>query len=147
VDRFVRKNPDKCSVVVESSEDTHKEIIESTIAKRAYRKFEKRGRKHGYDLEDWLIAEKELLRDDFDGNTSEFHFLFECPRDPDVITILSLTIRSLVVFQGHSPLFEEAKDRLDVLSVHLLPEEIDPSHAVVKAADGLFLVYLPKKNS
>jgi hypothetical protein len=30
------------------------------IAKRAYERFEQRGREHGRDLEDWLDAEREL---------------------------------------------------------------------------------------
>jgi hypothetical protein len=31
-----------------------------SIARRAYERFERRGRKHGRDLEDWLDAEREL---------------------------------------------------------------------------------------
>jgi hypothetical protein len=31
------------------------------IARRAYERFEERGREHGRDLEDWLEAERELL--------------------------------------------------------------------------------------
>ena len=30
------------------------------IAQRAYRRYEIRGREDGYDIEDWLLAEKEL---------------------------------------------------------------------------------------
>jgi HSP20 family molecular chaperone IbpA len=33
------------------------------------------------------------------------------------------------------------------VSVHVLPEEIDPVQADVKAVDGLLYVYLPKKNN
>jgi Protein of unknown function (DUF2934) len=108
---------------------------------------EKRGRKHGFDLQDWIAAEKELLRDDFDGNTPEFHFLLECPRDPEVATILSLTTHSLVVFRSHTRLVTKADNRPDILSVYVLPEEIDPAHADVKAVDGLLHVYIPKKNN
>ncbi len=94
-----------------------------------------------------MSAEKELLRDDFDGNTSEFHFLLECPRDPEVTTILSLTTRSLVVFRSHTRFVSKADNRPDVLSVHVLPEEIDPAQADMKAVDGLLHVYMPKKNN
>jgi len=145
------KRDHKClnnwGITIESSEDRHKQIIQSTVAKRAYQIFEKRGRKHGFDLEDWMSAEKELLRDDFDGNTSEFHFLLECPRDPEVTTILSLTTHSLVVFRSDTRLARKADTRPKVLSVHVLPEEIDPVQADVKAVDGLLHVYLPKKNN
>jgi len=134
-------------ITIESSEDRHKQIIQSTIAKRAYEIFEKRGCKHGFDVEDWISAEKELLRDDFDGNTSAFHFLLEYPRVPEVTTILSLTTHSLVVLRSHARLVSKANNHPSVLSVHVLPEEIDPAQADVKAVDGLLHVYLPKKNN
>jgi len=147
MDRAFRKRLNNWVITIESSEDRHKQIIQSTIAKRAYQIFEKRGCKHGFDLEDWMFAEKELLRDDFDGNMSEFHFLLEGPQDPEVTTILSVTTRSLVVFRSHTPLVPKADNRPDVLSVHILPEEIDPAQANVKAVDGLLHVYMPKKNN
>ena len=147
MDRAVRKRLNNWAITIERSEDRHKQIIQSTVAKRAYQIFEKRGCKHGFDLEDWMSAEKELLRDDFDGNTSEFHFLLEGPQDPEVTTILSVTTRSLVVFRSHTPLVSKADNRTDILSVHVLPEEIDPAQANVKAVDGLLHVYMPKKNN
>jgi Protein of unknown function (DUF2934) len=147
MDRAARKCLNNWIITIESSEDRHKQIIQSTVAKRAYQMFEKRGCKHGFDLQDWMSAEKELLRDDFDGNTSEFHFLLECPRDPGVTTILSLTTHSLVVFRSHTRLVSKTDNRPDVLSVHVLPEEIDPAKADVKAGDGLLHVYMPKKNN
>jgi len=147
MDRAVRKRLNNWVITIESSEDRHKQIIQSTVAKRAYQIFEKRGCKHGFDLEDWISAEKELLRDDFDGNTSEFHFLLEGPQDPEVTTILSVTTQSLVVFRSHTRLARKADNRPEVLSVHILPEEIDPAQANVKAVDGLLHVYMPKKNN
>ena len=147
MEKQARKRRTNWVITVESSREQHQEIIRSTVARRAYEIFERRSCKHGFDLEDWMSAEKELLRDDFDGNTSEFHFLLECPRDPEVTTILSLTTHSLVVFQSHTRLVSKADDRPDVLSVHVLPEEIDPAQADVRAVDGLLHVYMPKKNS
>jgi len=146
MDRAVQKRLNNWFITIESSEDRHKQIIRSAVAKRAYQISEKRGCKHGFDLEDWVSAEKELLHDDFDGNTSEFHFLLECLRDPEVTTILSLTTHSLVVFRSHTQLVSKADNRPDVLSVHVLPKEIDPAQADVKAVDGLLHVYMPKKN-
>ena len=147
MDRSARKRLTNCVITIENREDRHREIIQSAVAKRAYQIFETRGCKHGFDLEDWISAEKELLRDDFDGNTSAFHFLFEGPRDPEVTTILSLTKLSLVVFRSHTRLVSKTNNRPDVLSVHVLPEEIDPAQADVKTVDGLLHVYLPKKNN
>lgn len=147
MDRHAQKRLNNWVITIESSEDRHKQIIQSTVAKRAYQIFEKRGCKHGFDLEDWVSSEKELLRDDFDGNTSAFHFLLEYPRLPEVTTILSLTTHSLVVFRSDTQLVHKANNCPDVLSVHVLPEEIDPVQADVKAVDGLLHVYLPKKNN
>jgi hypothetical protein len=147
MDRHAQNRLNNWIIAIESSEDRHKQIIHSTVAKRAYQIFEKRGCRHGFDLEDWMSAEKELLRDDFDGNTSAFHFLFDGPRDPEVITILSLTAHSLVIFRSDTGLARKADTRPKVLSVHVLPEEIDPVQANVKAVDGLLHVYLPKKNN
>ena len=36
------------------------ELPSEAIAKRAYQLFERRGRVHGHDREDWVQAEKEL---------------------------------------------------------------------------------------
>jgi len=147
MDRAVRKRINNWVITIESSEDRHKQIIQSTVAERAYQIFEKRGCKHGFDLEDWMSAQKELLHDDFDGNMSEFHFLLQRPRDPEVTTILSLTTHSLIVFRSHVRRVSEGDTGPDVLSVHVLPEEIDPAQANVKAVDGLLHVYMPKKNN
>ena len=146
MDRAARKRLTNCVITIENNEDRHREIIQSAVAKRAYQIFETRGCKHGLDLEDWMSAEKELLRDDFDGDRSAFHFLFEGARDPEATTILSLTTHSLVVFRSHSRLVSKTNNRPDILSVHVLPEEIDPAQADVKAVNGLLHVYLPKKN-
>ncbi len=160
MDRAVGKRINNWVITIESSEDRHKQIIQSTVAERAYQIFEKRGCKHGFDLEDekrgckhgfdledWMSAQKELLHDDFDGNMSEFHFLLQRPRDPEVTTILSLTTHSLIVFRSHVRRVSEGDTGPDVLSVHVLPEEIDPAQANVKAVDGLLHVYMPKKNN
>lgn len=132
---------------VESRNEQHQEIILAAIAKRAYELFEQRGCAHGFDMEDWTTAEKEFLQNDFNGNTSQFDLFIESPRDPELTTILSLTTRSLVVFRSHTRVVGQTDNRPDVLSVHVLPEEIDPAQADVKAVDGLLHVYMPKKNN
>jgi hypothetical protein len=77
MDRAVRKCLNDCVITVESNRERHQEIIQSTVTRRAYEIFERRGCQHGFQLNDWVAAEKELLRDDFDGDTSKFHFLIE----------------------------------------------------------------------
>ena len=147
MDRHARKCLENWVITVESSRERHQEIIQSTVARRAHEIFERRGCQHGFHLDDWAAAEKELLRDDFDGDTSQFHFLIACPQDPEVTTVLSLTTQSMIVFRNHARHVGEAGNGLDVNSVHVLPEEIDPSQADVTVVEGLLHVYIPKKNN
>jgi hypothetical protein len=147
MERQASKNHNNWVITVESRYEQHQEIILAAIAKRAFQLFEQRGCAHGFALEDWIAAEKELLQNDFNGNTSQFDLFIESPGDPEVTTILSLTTHSLVVFRSHTQPVSKNDNRPDVLSVHVLPEEIDPAQADVKAVDGLLHVNLPKKNS
>src|ERR1700758_4392422 len=148
--RRMEKQARKCSnnwvITVESRNDQHQKIILSTIAKRAYELFKRRGCAHGFDLEDWITAERELLQNDFNGNTSEFDLFIESPRDPEVTTILSMTPRSMIVFRSHARHNGEIEARPDVASVHLFPEEIDITQADVNRVNGLLHVHVPKKN-
>ena len=146
MDRHARRCFKNWIITIESTEEQHQEIILSTIAKRAHQIFEERGCMHGFELDDWLTAEQELWHDESDGNTSGFHVPVECPRDPEVTTILSLSAHSLVVFRSRTRHAGEANRGPNVQSVHLFSKELDPAHADVKAADGVLHVRVPKKN-
>jgi hypothetical protein len=86
MEKYASKSRDNWMIAVESRNEQHQEIILSTIAKRAHQLFEQRGCVHGFALEDWIAAEKEFLQNDFNGNTSQFNFFIESPRDPEVTT-------------------------------------------------------------
>jgi hypothetical protein len=146
MDGHTRKSLENWVIAIESTEERHQTIILSTIAKRAHQLFEERGCKHGFELDDWLAAEKELWRNEFDGSTSGFRLLVDCPRDPDVTTILSLTARSLVVFRSRTRHAGEANCGPEVQFFHLFSKEIDPAQADVKAVDGVLHVCVPEKN-
>ena len=141
----IRKCPGIPVVTVESSEKRHQEIILTTITKRAQQVFESRERKQGFELDDWLKAEKELWRED-DSNVTDFSLVVDCPQDSNVTTILSLTNHSLVVFRSRKKHAGEAKCGPDVQSVHKFLQEIDPALTEVKAVNGTLRVCLPKKN-
>ncbi len=146
MEKRARKSSNNWVITVESRNEQHQEIILSTIAKRAYQLFERRGCAHGFDSEDWITAEKELLQNDFNGNTSRFDFFIESPRDPEVTTILSMTTHSMIVFRSHARHNGEIDRGPDVVSVHVFPEEIDTTQADVNRVDGLLHVQVPKKN-
>ena len=139
----------KCSgipvITVESSEGHHQQIILSAITKRAYQIFEERERKHGFGLDDWLAAERELWRED-DATVPDFSLVVDGPRDPEITTILSLTAHSLVVFRSRKKRAGDANCSPDVQSVHQFPQEINPALAVVQPVNGTLRVCLPKKN-
>jgi len=105
--------------------------------------FELRGREHGLHLEDWVIAEQELVHQHLNGNSSGFCILVDCPRDPGIITILSVPSRSLLVFQNRAM----AAHNPELVAVHLLPEDIHPAQTAVDAVDGVLQVHLPKQRN
>jgi hypothetical protein len=145
MERQARKCSNNWVITVESTNDQHQEIILSTIAKRAYELFKRRGCAHGFDLEDWITAERELLQNDFNGNTSEFDLFIESPRDPEVTTILSMTTHSMIVFRSTSRHAGAIDRGPDVVSVHIFPEGIDTTQADVNRVDSLLHVHVPKK--
>jgi len=146
MDEHIRKRPENWAITNQNTEDRHEAIILSTIAKRAQQLFEERGCKHGFELDDWLAAEQELRRGEFAGNTALSCFLVDCPRDPEVTTILSLTARSLVVFRSRTSHAGEANGGPHAHSFYLFSREIDPAQADVEMADGVLRVRVPKKN-
>jgi Protein of unknown function (DUF2934) len=146
MERQTRKYRNNWVITVESRNEQHQEIILSTIAKRAYELFQRRGSVHGFALEDWISAEKELLQDDFSRDTSQFDCFIESPRDPEVTTILSVTTHSMIAFRSHARHAGEIDLGPDVASVHVFPEEIDTTQVDVNRVDRLLHVHAPKKN-
>ena len=146
MDGQTRKCRHNWVLTVESRNEQHQEVILSTIAKRAYQLFQQRGCVHGFDLEDWIGAEKELLENDFSRDTSQFDCFIESPRDPEVTTILSMTTHSMIAFRSRARHDGEIDPVPDVASVHVFPEEIDTTQVDVNRVDGLLHVHAPKKN-
>src|SRR5260221_6695793 len=131
LEKQARKRSNNWVITVECRNDQHQEIILATIAKRAYQLFERRGNAHGFDLDDWITAEKELLQNDFNGNTSQFDLFIESPRDPKATTVLSVTTQSVIVFHSHARHAGEAVVGPAVASVHAFPEEIATTKTTV----------------
>jgi DUF2934 family protein len=125
MERQTKKGCSKWVIAVESGNEQHQEIILSILAKRAYQLFERRGRVHGFDLEDWISAEQELPLDDFSRDTSQIDCFIESPRNPEMIMILSVTAQSMIAFRSHALHAGEIDLGPDVPSVHVLPDEID----------------------
>jgi len=127
---FARKCLDNWVLTVNGSLEQHQKMIRATLAKRAYELFELRGREHGLHLEDWVIAEQELVHHNLNGNSSGFCVLVDCRR-------------SLLVFQSRAM----AAHNPELIAVHLLPENIHPEQTAVDAVDGVLQVHLPKQRN
>jgi hypothetical protein len=138
---FAGKCLENWVLTVNGSLEQHLELIRATLTKRAYQLFELRGCEHGLHLEDWLIAEQELVHRNLNGNGSGFCIFVDCPRDPDTTTILSVTSRSLLVFHSRGT----AAHNPELIAVHLLSEDVHPSQTAVDAVDGVLQVRLPKQ--
>jgi len=52
-------------VAAEASRVNPRSACDADIAKRAYEKYEARGRTHGFDREDWAAASHELIAETF----------------------------------------------------------------------------------
>jgi len=130
--------------------------VQLAIARRAFELFEKRGREHGHDWEDWFQAESELLRPvsiatfESESRLSLRAYILgfgegelQVSIEPKRVTILGR--REVTVSQTG----EEKIDYIDwypdqVLRLIDLPTEIDPQGAVVELQAGLLKFELPK---
>lgn len=54
-------NMPKEKEIAEASDVGSRELTDDAIRERAYQLFEQRGCEHGHDLDDWLVAEAELM--------------------------------------------------------------------------------------
>jgi len=147
MDRSARKRLTNCVITIENREDRHRRSSNRRSLNARIRFLRHVAASMALTSRTGSLQRRNSCAMTLMENTSAFHFLFEGPRDPEVTTILSLTTLSLVVFRSHTRLVSKTNNRPDVLSVHVLPEEIDPAQADVKAVDGLLHVYLPKKNN
>ena len=143
--RHTRECLNNWVITLDSSEEQNREIIRAAIEKRAYAIFESRGSVHGFDLDDWTTAKKEILQDDLNPNTSDVRILIACPREAGVTTILSLTSHSLIVFHASKKQKHEAQQGPEVFSVYVFPVEIVPAEVHVEAIEGMLHVRLPIK--
>lgn len=143
--RHTRECLNNWVITLDSSEEQHGEIIRAAIEKRAYAIFESRGSVHGFDLDDWTTAKKEILHGDLNTNTSDLRILIACPGESGVTTILSLTSHSLIVLHASKKQKPEAQQGPEVFSVYVFPSEIDPAEVHVEAIEGMLHVRLPKK--
>jgi HSP20 family protein len=130
--------------------------LEEAIAKRAYEFFEKRGGKHGNDLNDWFLAESELLKP----------VPIEIKDTEDIVTVIAevpgfaaedikVSVEdNVLMINGKFTKTEEKKEEGKVVFSEIkstqflrelvLPAIVDMSKAEAVLKDGVLTLTLPK---
>lgn len=142
---------------VESLLNQAKEIYEA-IARRAYELFDGRGRQDGYELKDWLSAERELLRpislevmESDDGLTVRA----EVPGFSEKDLKVNLEPRRLVITGKIEESSEQKTGETLYTSHHSneifhtldLPAEVNPETASATLTEGILELRLPKSTT
>ena len=134
--------------------DRAREIYE-TIAQRAFELFDGRGREDGFALEDWLKAERELLRPvplEIKESNDQFTIHAEVPGFTEKDIHVSLKPRHLIISgkveesseEKSGDTFYTSRRSNEILHGLDLPAEIDPEKASATFKDGNLDIRLPK---
>jgi HSP20 family molecular chaperone IbpA len=130
--------------------------IRDMIARRAYESFERRGRIHGHDINDWIDAELEIVhpcRHELKEAAGSLIFLAELPGSftADQISV-SVEPRRLTVSAerefdvtcgGNEPAHTEKRTQR-IFQIEELPVDIDPSRAATKLDVETLEIVMPK---
>jgi HSP20 family molecular chaperone IbpA len=137
-------------VAPEELEQRRAALLEA-IAQRAYELYEQRGGQHGYHLEDWLQAEREMTRslswtlvEEADG----FRLIAEVPGfAPDQIRLFACD--NLLMLEAHATAdsrlaqLGHAQIGRDILQFIPIPEGVSASRATLDVEHGILQVQLP----
>jgi HSP20 family molecular chaperone IbpA len=130
--------------------------IRDMIARRAYELFERRGRIHGHDINDWIDAELQVVhpcRHELKEAAGSLIFLAELPGSftADQISV-SVEPRRLTVSAerefdvtcgGNEPAHTEKRTQR-IFQIEELPVDIDPSRAAMKLDVETLEIVMPK---
>lgn len=134
--------------------DRARELYE-TIARRAYEFFDGRDPEDGFALEDWVKAERELLRPvplEIKESDDQFTIRAEVPGFTEKDIHVSLKPRHLVISgkveesseEKSGDTFYTSRRSNEILHGLDLPAEIDPAKASATFKDGILDIQLPK---
>lgn len=116
------------------------ESIRKAIAYRAYELFDTRGRNHGHALEDWLHAERELIKPaniEISETPAEVLVRADVPGFGAGDVQVGLAPNRLILW-GQLRAAEPAKGVMQLLGEIELPARVDPKEARASVAQGLF---------
>lgn len=130
--------------------------LDLMIARRAFELFEARGGGHGHDVEDWITAERELLRPyrhklKVSAEAVVFHAKLPCSFTPDQFNI-SVEPRRLMVSGerelevtcvGTFPTHVEKRTQR-IFRIEELPVDVDPSRSTATLKRDVLDITMPK---
>jgi HSP20 family molecular chaperone IbpA len=133
--------------------------IRAMIAKRAYEFYERRGMKHGGDLDDWAQAEREVLhpcRHDLRESEEEIILRAEIPGSykssevavcigPRTLIVIGERTVDATYWDGKETLAKAQPQR--ILRLHELPAEVDPSRSTAFLKKEILTVTMPKADA
>ncbi|MEW6128345.1 MAG: Hsp20 family protein [Acidobacteriota bacterium] len=142
------------TVGIETLFNRAKEIYES-IARRAYELFNIRGRQDGFDLEDWLNAERELLRPvslDLTESDNRLTVRAEVPGFSEKELKVNLEPRRLVITgkieesseEKTGETFTTSRRSNEIFHTLDLPVQVDPTKASAILKNGTLELRMPK---
>jgi len=128
------------------------------ITRRAYQIFEDNGHQPGHDLENWVRAERELLRPinlEMSETDEALQIKAEVPGFSEKELQISVEPRRLTITGKHESSKEEKKGKTiysessaaDILRVVTLPAEVDAAKAAATLKDGVLNLTIPKVQS
>lgn len=143
--------PVPAQVLIERGKEIH-----DLIARRAYEIFERRGRAHGSDVSDWLLAESELLypcRHDLKELPGAIVLKAEMPGaftadelklsiEPRRFMVSGQKIVDAIQGDQHGAHLQKMPER--IFRVHELPAEVDPARSTATLHSGILEVVMPK---
>lgn len=131
------------------------DVIFQDIARRAYQIFEGNGSQHGHDLDDWLKAERELLRPvNVRVNETDKSVVIKADVQGFNEKEIEISVEptQLTVTGKHEATKEETEGQMaysesiasDMLGVITLPTEVDAAKATARVKDGVLDVVIRK---
>ena len=126
------------------------ESIYRSIATRAYKIYETRGRQDGHDLEDWFRAEAELLRPirvEISGSNDQLTVQAELPGFRADEIKVGIEPHRVIVWVKKEDSNESQSPQAagtEILRVIDLPSEIDPTKAVTTLQGSILDLTLPR---
>lgn len=125
------------------------EDIQRAIAYRAYELYESRGRNHGRDMEDWFLAERELIKPanvQITDSSGQLSVRASVTGFNASNIQLGVSPRRLIIW-GEAAKPGVSRGKIHMLGEINLPVEVDPEKAAASVSDEVLEFAAPRDKS